>query len=163
MASLADAELPQTDDLHKYHTDRCESTIIGWVDSEGFKKQGKSMQASRSVLSLTKPASTLRRAGRLGDCGVIESSKVRFVVEGTTKIADCVIHQGKVAEGAFAAGEKVTAVVSKDRNAIKKNHTATHLLQWALQEVVRQISSTAGKPGRAGLSAVRFYIPKTFD
>ncbi|MBA7691341.1 Alanine--tRNA ligase [subsurface metagenome] len=28
------------------------------------------------------------------------------------------------------------AIVSKDRDAIKKNHTATHLLQWALQPVM---------------------------
>ena len=39
-------------------------------------------------------------------------------------------------EGTFNVGEKVTAVVSKDRDSTKKNHTATHLLQWALQEVV---------------------------
>jgi alanyl-tRNA synthetase len=47
-----------------------------------------------------------------------------------------VIHRGKVADGTFTIGDKVTAVVSKDREAIKKNHTATHLLQWALQQVM---------------------------
>ncbi|GAI14082.1 unnamed protein product, partial [marine sediment metagenome] len=62
--------------------------------------------------------------------------KARFIVENTTRIADCVIHRGKVAEGSFTVGQTVKAVVGKDRDSIKKNHTATHLLQWALQQVM---------------------------
>jgi alanyl-tRNA synthetase len=54
----------------------------------------------------------------------------------TTKIGNTVIHRGKLAEGSLCIGRKVTATVSPDRNATKKNHTATHVLQWALQQVL---------------------------
>jgi alanyl-tRNA synthetase len=47
-----------------------------------------------------------------------------------------VIHRGKLTEGSLRVGQIVTAVVSMDRSATKKNHTATHVLQWALQHVL---------------------------
>src|SRR4030066_77581 len=55
----------------------------------------------------------------------------RFVVEETMKAGNSVIHRGKLAEGSLRVGQGITAVVSPDRNATRKNHTATHLLQWA--------------------------------
>ncbi len=77
-----------------------------------------------------------------------------FVVESTVKIANCVIHQGKIAEGTFEAGQSVRAIVSKDRNAVKKNHTATHVLQWALQEVLGK--SVAQQGSFVGPDYLRF-------
>ena len=65
-------------------------------------------------------------------------------MEDTARIANCVVHRGKVAEGAFAVGDTVKAVVSKDRDSTKKNHTATHLLQWALQQVVGKTVTQQG-------------------
>ncbi len=135
-AGLADTELPVTDDSHKYKVHRCETSILGFVGEEGFKKQGTVESGRRVAIVLDKTCFYAEAGGQVGDCGTVESASGKFIVENTTKVADCVLHQGKVVEGTFNAGDKVTATVSKDRNAIKKNHTATHLLQWALQKVV---------------------------
>jgi len=129
--------LPPTEDLHKYQVDQCGSKLLGWVDKEGFKNQGRIKAGASADFILDKTCFYAEAGGQVGDCGIIESGKGRFVVEKTRKIGNnCVIHIGKVVEGEFNAGERVKAIVSKDRDSIKKNHTATHLLQWALQQVL---------------------------
>jgi len=135
-AGLADTELPVTEDIHKYQTQSCQANIVGFVDSEGFKTEG-TVGADRQIsLVLDKTCFYAEAGGQVGDCGTIELGENKFIVENTAKVTDCVLHQGNVAEGSFKIGARVTATVSKDRNATKKNHTATHLLQWALQKVM---------------------------
>jgi alanyl-tRNA synthetase len=130
---LTDTELPVTDDLPKYETDQCEGKVVGWVDAAGFKKKGVIETEGGIVLDRT--CFYAEAGGQVGDCGMIESAEGIFIVEDTEKNASCVIHRGKVAEGSLKVGDTVQVRVSKDRDATKKNHTATHLLQWALQKV----------------------------
>ena len=146
--------LPETEDLHKYHTDKCDAAIIGFIDSDGFKGKGRIEAGTQIGLILDKTCFYAEAGGQVGDCGVIQSGKARFIVEKTLKIANCIVHQGKVAEGAFDIGEKVNAIVSKDRNSVKKNHTATHVLQWALQEVLGK--SVAQQGSYVGPDYLRF-------
>ncbi|MGD8501853.1 MAG: alanine--tRNA ligase-related protein, partial [Phycisphaerales bacterium] len=146
--------LPETHDLHKYHTDQCEATIVGLIDDEGFKNKGRIGAGVQVGIVLDKTCFYAEAGGQVGDCGYIKSSKTQFIVEKTTKIANCIVHQGEVAEGAFDIGEKVQAIVSKDRNSIKKNHTATHVLQWALQEVLGK--SVAQQGSYVGPDYLRF-------
>jgi alanyl-tRNA synthetase len=154
LAGLADSELPATQDVHKYHTDQCEATVLGWVDSTGFHKQGDVPREVEVGLVLEKTCFYAEAGGQVGDTGIIEVSSEaapspsganpagagwatgRFVVEETTKVANTVIHRGKLAEGSLHVGQEVTVTVSLDRSATKKNHTATHVLQWALQQVL---------------------------
>ena len=135
LANLGDVELPVTEDLHKYNSDICDGRIIGYIDEQGFKNQGQIPVGAEVGVVLDKTCFYAEAGGQVGDCGRLESSKAKFTVETTTKIADCVIHKGTLVEGSMNVGEQVKAIVSKDRNAVKKNHTATHLLQWALQQV----------------------------
>ena len=134
--AFAGEQLPTTEDLHKYQTDICDSTIVGFIDNKGFKDQGKIEINTEFGIVLDKTCFYAEAGGQTGDCGTIESNKNQFIVESTTKIADCIIHYGKIANGTFTVGDKVKATVSKDRNSTKKNHTATHLLQWALQQTL---------------------------
>ena len=136
MAVLADTELPATEDVHKYHAEACESKILGWIDNGGFNDKGQIPTSAEVGLVLDKTCFYAEAGGQVGDCGIIEAGDAQFVVEATARIANCVVHRGKVAAGSLAVGQTVKATVSKDRNSIKKNHTATHLLQWALQETL---------------------------
>jgi len=154
MAVLTDTELPVTEDLHKYRADSCDAKIIGWIDKEGFRKEGQIPGNTEVGLVLDKTCFYAEAGGQVGDCGIIETENARFVVEETSKIANCVVHQGKVTEGSFGAGDNVRAIVSRDRAAIKKNHTATHLLQWALQQVLGK--SVAQQGSYVGPDYLRF-------
>ena len=136
MAALTDTELPATEDVHKYHADTCESKILGWIDNAGFNEKGQIPTDAQVAIVLDKTCFYAEAGGQVGDCGIIEAGDAQFVVEATARIANCVVHRGKVTAGSLAVGRTVKATVSKDRNSIKKNHTATHLLQWALQETL---------------------------
>jgi alanyl-tRNA synthetase len=76
--------------------------------------------------------------GQVGDTGEIVGSKGRFSVTSTIRgPQDVVIHQGKVTEGSLSVGDEVEAVVNSERRRdIARNHTATHLLQMALRQVL---------------------------
>ncbi len=154
MVNLGDAELPATDETLKYETDRCESTVAGFIEQASFKRTGRLECGAEAALVLDKTCFYAEAGGQVGDCGTIESANGKFIVETTAKIADCVVHHGKVVEGTLAVGEAVNAVVGKDRDAIKKNHTATHLLQWALQQVLGK--SVAQQGSLVGPDYLRF-------
>ncbi|MEN6575900.1 MAG: alanine--tRNA ligase [Phycisphaerales bacterium] len=154
LAGLADSDLPATEDLHKYRTDRCDATILGWIDGDGYKKQGNLPADTEIGLVLDKTCFYAESGGQIGDIGVIASDGNRFVVEETTKVGHSVIHRGKLAEGSLGVGQTVTAAVSPDRNATRKNHTATHLLQWALQKVLGK--SVAQQGSHVGPDYLRF-------
>ncbi|MEJ2646944.1 MAG: alanine--tRNA ligase [Sedimentisphaerales bacterium] len=154
LASLTDTELPVTEDIHKYNMDTCEAVVAGWIDKKGFKKEGHLVTNSEVGLILDKTCFYAEAGGQVGDIGVIVSDNARFVVENTIKIANCIIHKGKLVEGSLDAGKNVIAKVSRDREAIKKNHTATHLLQWALQQVLGK--SVAQQGSYVGPDYLRF-------
>ncbi|MHC4071487.1 MAG: alanine--tRNA ligase, partial [Planctomycetota bacterium] len=128
--------LPETEDLHKYHMDQCEAEVVAFIDNEGFKSSGRIGPGAQVGLVLDKTCFYAEAGGQVGDCGIIRTDTAQFVVENTTNIGNCIVHQGRVVEGSFGVDEKVNAIVGKDRNATKKNHTATHLLQGALQQVL---------------------------
>ena len=154
MPVLADTELPVTEDMHKYHLDSCESKIIGWINENGFRSEGKIESGAEVGLVLDKTCFYAEAGGQVGDCGTIENKNSRFIVDNTIRIANCIVHQGKVVDGSFSAGQHVITIVSADRTAIKKNHTATHLLQWALQQVLG--SSVAQQGSYVGPDYLRF-------
>jgi len=160
MAALANTELPVTEDAHKYDTDSCDSKLIGWLDNGGFKNQGRIETGAEVGIILDRTCFYAEAGGQAGDCGIIKSAtadksdNAQFIVEATAKIANCIIHQGKVVEGPFSIGQNVKAIISKDRAATKKNHTATHLLQWALQEVLGK--SVAQQGSYVGPDYLRF-------
>ncbi len=76
--------------------------------------------------------------GQQGDKGVITTASGEFAVEDTIKLLGGKVgHIGKMTRGMIKAGDEVTLHVDKTlRSKICKNHSATHLLQKALREVL---------------------------
>ncbi|MFW5925995.1 MAG: alanine--tRNA ligase [Myxococcota bacterium] len=76
--------------------------------------------------------------GQVGDRGEIRALNAVFVVEDTRKPVDGFwVHQGRMSRGALEEGAGVELEVDHAaRGATRRNHSATHLLHWALRKVV---------------------------
>ncbi len=77
--------------------------------------------------------------GQVGDTGTITTETgTATVVDTVYGVAGQLVrHKIKVESGEIVPGEPATAAIDIERrNAIRRNHTATHLLHWALREVL---------------------------
>ena len=75
--------------------------------------------------------------GQVGDCGVIETEAGKARVTDTRKVADVFIHFAEVTEGTIATGTAARLIVDHARRSdIRANHSATHLLNEALRDVL---------------------------
>jgi len=90
--------------------------------------------------------------GQVGDTGTIltgggvTSGGARVRVDDTQYgLPGLVLHRGEVVAGELAEGDDATATIDgARRDAIRRNHTATHILHWALREVLGTHVKQAG-------------------
>lgn len=84
--------------------------------------------------------------GQIGDTGYIESDNGLLRVLDTKKTADEIYYCFVECEnGEFSVGDEVVAKIDADRrNSIRKNHSATHLLNKALKTVLGTHINQAG-------------------
>jgi alanyl-tRNA synthetase len=84
--------------------------------------------------------------GQVGDRGTFTAPGVRIDIKDTRSLpGGVIIHQGKVKEGLLKTGALVEARVNGDfRMTTARNHTATHLLHWALRQVLGEHVQQAG-------------------
>jgi len=95
-------------------------------------------QGDKVAIVLDKTPFYGEMGGQVGDSGEISSRKGKVAVTNTLRIpSDTIIHSGKVVEGSVSVGDEVEAKVDSARRLdIARNHTATHLLQAALRQIV---------------------------
>lgn len=84
--------------------------------------------------------------GQVGDTGLLSGEEIEAIVNDTVKTGDGkIIHMVTIKDGILRKGSKVTAEVEIGRRlAIMRNHSATHLLQKALREVLGEHVTQAG-------------------
>ncbi len=84
--------------------------------------------------------------GQIGDIGTITGPEGSIdVVDCTYALADLHRHIGRVRSGVVEAGTLVSAQIDDERRAaIRRNHTGTHILHWALREVLGDHVKQAG-------------------
>ena len=83
--------------------------------------------------------------GQVGDQGLLANSAVKVAINSVTRNRNVYVHSGQVESGSIAVGDVVQAQVdAKLRRCAQANHTATHLLQAALKQLVDPAISQAG-------------------
>ena len=119
-----------------YENTVCHAVITSLL-SEG-EMVGVLNEGQEASLVLDKTSFYAEMGGQVGDTGEIKSKSGRFRVTDTLKTAlGIVVHRGKMLSGTLSAGETVEAEVNIERRLdISRNHTATHILQYALRQVL---------------------------
>jgi alanyl-tRNA synthetase len=116
----------------------------------GLIKQGKEVttlyEGEEGVILLNQTPFYAEKGGQIGDQGVIFSEKGIFdVIDCQTPFTDIMAHIGIVKTGEIHLGERISATVDEvRRQKIASNHTATHLLHWALRNVLGPHVKQAG-------------------
>ncbi|MDQ6999637.1 MAG: alanine--tRNA ligase [Mariprofundus sp.] len=84
--------------------------------------------------------------GQVGDTGIIKSADGEFMVTDTKKLlSDLLVHVGKVIAGSITTGGIAhLSVDARRRDAIRRNHTATHLMHAVLRDVLGEHVKQAG-------------------
>ncbi len=84
--------------------------------------------------------------GQVGDTGIATTADARVRIDDTQRpLPGLVVHLGVVLDGEIRVGDRVTLVVDQARRtATRRNHSATHLLHWALRTVVGETAVQKG-------------------
>jgi alanyl-tRNA synthetase len=123
-----------------YDTTESEATVLGIVAGEApddhlcdrIEEVGHE-QAIRVVLDRTPFYG--ESGGQVGDTGTIRGEGFEFEVADTQKDGGLVIHSGHLRRGVMQEGQTVKATVdTARRDGIRRAHSATHILHYALQK-----------------------------
>lgn len=83
--------------------------------------------------------------GQVGDQGLLANSAVKVAINSVTRNRNVYVHSGQVESGSIVVGDVVQAQVDRlSRSRAQANHTATHLLQAALKQLVDPSIAQAG-------------------
>ena len=127
-----------------YETLTAESSIAAMNNGSEWKDVLNEGEEGTLITAKTPFYATM--GGQKADKGVVTTANGEFLVEDTVKLPGGRIgHTGKVVKGNIKTGENaVLRVDAENRSDTCKNHSATHLLQKALQEVLGSHVEQAG-------------------
>jgi alanyl-tRNA synthetase len=91
----------------------------------------------RAVVVLDETPFYAESGGQVGDTGKLITDNAVFLVEDTQKQGKAFLHIGIMDSGSLSKGDSVHAEINNTlREAIKRNHSATHLMHAALRNVL---------------------------
>jgi alanyl-tRNA synthetase len=129
-------QLTHHSDFHGYEQETTEGRVVALLQN-GVKVASLTEKMNGAVI-LDRTPFYAESGGQVGDKGVlIGENKMRFRVNDTQKQGQAIIHYGEVLEGIIQVDQLITAKIDvASRDAIRLNHTATHLLHAALKKLI---------------------------
>ncbi|MGV7963566.1 alanine--tRNA ligase [Photorhabdus tasmaniensis] len=98
-----------------------------------------------AIIILDKTTFYAESGGQVGDWGILSNNDCAFDVTDTQKYSQAIGHIGKITKGSLSVNHKVNAVIDIERrDAIRLNHSATHLLHAALRQILGEHVSQKG-------------------
>lgn len=130
----ATSQIDHQSEFHGYEHEVMKGTIIALLQ-DGVEVNGLAQGAKSAVILDTTPFYA-ESGGQVGDKGMLTGKGFSFRVDDTQKAGQAIVHYGEVLEGTVTVTQMVNAQVDvARRDAIRLNHTATHLLHAALKAI----------------------------
>ncbi len=138
---LAKLHVHATDDSGKYKRGPARATVRAIWNGKDLDQRAEveGLKAGQQVaIILDKTNFYAEMGGQVGDTGELRTDHngAIFIVEATRAVGHFVLHIGHVKSGKIHAGDGVTTSVFGSRSLTEKNHTSTHLANWALRETL---------------------------
>ncbi len=134
-----------TSEFVGYTSTSCDGKVVAISDGQALCDE--LVKGAKGTIITDKTPFYGTMGGQVGDIGVIETADgAKFEVTETVHVAGGrTAHVGQVIEGSFKNGSQVKLLVDVENRAKTcRNHSATHLLQKALQEVLGDHVEQAG-------------------
>lgn len=127
-----------------YTSIAADGKVVGIMTNGQFVQQLE--QGQEGLIFLNQTPFYAEMGGQVGDSGILQKGHQLFAVR------DCVspfkglsAHKGLLEQGSIKLGDTLKAIIDGDRRQkIANNHTATHLLHWALAQVLGEHIKQAG-------------------
>jgi alanyl-tRNA synthetase len=131
-------------DFVGYDFEASDGIILSMVrDGESVAKAEKGQEVE---IFLDKTPFYAESGGQVGDSGVIRTGTGEAMVSDTQHVIQGLHgHRAKVTRGELVTGQPVaSAIDSPRREGIRKSHTGTHVLHWAIRDVLGDHAGQAG-------------------
>ncbi len=118
-------------------TEGDDSKFVGYEKNEDQAKLRRyQIDGDKIKLILDQTPFYAESGGQVGDVGEIIGDGWKAIIEDTVKESESFVHIGRI-EGEIGDSADVIARIDADRrDSIRRNHTATHLLHFALRKVL---------------------------
>jgi alanyl-tRNA synthetase len=139
LAQLSRTGVKPTDDSAKFNAAPIGAKVVAiWDGSKLIDTTHGAEAAGQGVaVVLDQTNFYAEMGGQVGDTGELRGATGGVLDVSTTRTAGAyVLHVGQMIEGHLKVGEHVTATLAGVRPRTEKNHTTTHLANWALREVL---------------------------
>jgi len=142
------AQYPSGSEFLGYTSTTAEGQVLALVAGDQLVKSVRSDELEPdSTLALVLDRSPFygEAGGQVGDTGVIKGDHFLFEVVDTRRDHDFILHHGRLVQGRIEVGDRALAEVDAPRRqAIRRAHSATHLLHHALHVVLGKHAQQAG-------------------
>ncbi|MDY3861093.1 MAG: alanine--tRNA ligase [Ruminococcus sp.] len=138
------SEIPETE--FTGYTDYTAQSKVLAIIKDG-EKCDSAYEGDNVIIVLDKTPFYAESGGQVGDTGVITGSGIEISVSNTEKTPTKIfLHYCDITNGVIQTGDEVTASINVERRKdIARNHTAAHLLQAALRQVLGTHVEQAGQ------------------
>jgi len=129
-----------------YQTLDSEGTVLGIIAESALAPSVE--EGQEAVLVLDRSPAYAEAGGQAGDAGTMEvrgKSRGRFLFSDVKREKGFMLHAGRVESGRLKVGDRVLCTVDRARRrATARNHSATHLLHYALRHVLGESATQSG-------------------